>query len=186
MKWVVRRTLVPSSRRRRSISPMKSCRAPGSSPRAGLVEKEQVGPGQERLGELGPAREAAGEGLHPIVFSPPHPEAIEEGRGPLPERPPAHPEQVPVVDEVFKDGELGVEGRLLEDHPDAPPDGGGLPGDREAEDARPPVRRPAGGEEGGEDAEEGGLPAAVGAEDREYLGPGNGDADPGPGRGGSP
>src|SRR5687767_11333368 len=74
------------------------------------------------------------------------------------------------MNEVFAGGELLIEARRLEHNADERPHRRLLGGNVAAEDADGADRR---ANDRGKDAEEGGLAAAVGSEQAEYLSPGD-------------
>jgi len=94
----------------------------GIQARAGLVQKEQTGPGQESLGQLDAALQTAGERFHAVPGALGEPDPREhEGRA-LPQLGTVHPVQVAVAGEVLFDGKLAVEAGSLEDHTEVTPD----------------------------------------------------------------
>ncbi len=131
-----------------------------------LVEEEEAGRVQHRLGDLDPPGEAAREGLDQVAGSVGELEAGEELVRPGGQAGAREAVQMALVAQVLGDGQLLVEARGLEYDADRGPDRAGLGRDVVPEDARRARRR---GEQGRQDAEERALPAPVGAEESEDL-----------------
>ena len=119
---------------------------------------------EEAAGEVGAALEAARERLHPVPGPVSNPERSEQLIDPVAEPGAGEAVEGAVEAEVLRDGQPLVEGGLLEDDAEPLPDVRRLRGHVQAEDARRALAR---AEQRREDAEEGGLPAAVGAEEAE-------------------
>ena len=140
-----------------------------------LIHDEDFRPVQEGLGQLRPAFQAAGKGFRPVPAPAGQAQAIQVCPGPLFEGPSPHAVEPALVQEVLDDRELGVEARVLENHPDALSDGVRIPQGVPAQERDPSA---GGGHERGEDLEQRGLPAAILAQDAENLAPADGERDP--------
>lgn len=142
----------------------------------GLVHQEQTRLVQQRLGEFDPPPHAAAEFLDVVLAPIGQAELVEVALDAGLELGAGHAEEPAVVAEVLLGGEFDVEAGALEDDAEALADGVGLGEGVAAEDADDGAR-PGGSEHGGDDAEEGGLAPAVGAEDAEDLALGDGEVD---------
>src|SRR5579883_188677 len=150
--WVVSRMVTPSRSRSSSMWRERSRRAAGSR----AVE--------QRLGDFDAAAEAAGEGLDDVAAAVLQAEPLGGELDALAERCAAQAVQMALGTEVLLDGEGFIEALALENHADVAADGGGV-----ADHIVTGQHGAAGGGDhhGGEDAEERGFAAAVGAEKTE-------------------
>ncbi len=140
-----------------------------------LVEDEDLGIVGEDVGEADALAVALGEMADDAVRDVGDPHALEgpeDPPRPLPEGDLLQPRPEP---EEVRDPHLLVEGDVLGEVPDAPPGLHGAGEDVEAGDPRLPPR---GGHEAREDAEGGGLPGPVGAQEPDDLPPLDGEGDP--------
>ena len=135
-------------------------------PDGGLIQQQDGGPVQDAAGDVEgaphPARERSGARVARVR----EPEELEEGRGALAHGAGAMATQGPREAQVLHRGQVAVQGRFLEHHPDVPPHR-----ERRAEDvvARDPGAPGARAQEGAQELEGGGLPRAVAAQQREEL-----------------
>ena len=84
---------------------------------------------EERLGQLHSAPQSARQRARPVPGAVGEPEAVQGARDPAGQVGPREAVEVPLVEEVFTDGELEIEGRRLEHHPQPPAHPGGVGGE---------------------------------------------------------
>jgi hypothetical protein len=152
-------------------------RQPGPRVQAGgrLVQEQHPGPADQAGGQVEPPLHAAGEVLGGPVGGVGQAELIQQLHRPLAGIRPAQVIQAADDLQVFPAGQLFLDGRGLPGQADRAADGSGLADDVVTLDPGPPaVRR----QQGGQDADRGGLAGPVGAEHAQHRAAGHGQVDP--------
>ena len=143
---------------------------PKIDPRAGIepggrfVEQQEFRPMEQTLRDLDPPLQSAGERLDQIVGAIAQVELDQEMIDPLAQRGPGEAVEMPLMREVLAHPQFLVEARRLKDDAEPAAQGAGIAQEVEPENAGRAARRP---NEGGENAEEGRLAAAVRPEQAE-------------------
>ena len=158
--WVVSRIVAPSSTSDSSTS-HSSLRARGSRPGGGLVQEQHLGPGDERRGQVQAAAHAARVGLHQAPAGVGQAELLQQLVGAGARDAAAKVVQLADHLEVLATGEQRVDGRVLRGEAQHLAH---VARRRQHVDAGHARRARVGDGEGGEDADGGGLPGAVGPE----------------------
>ena len=117
---------------------------------------------EQGLGDFHATAESTGQAFHKIPSPVFDAKGLEILGDPFFEVVRLQPVEMTVVPKVFPDGQLHVDGRILEKNADFPADRRGKLAEATAGDGDLPVLQ---GKNGGENFKEGGFSAAVGAED---------------------
>src|ERR1700730_682394 len=87
--------------------------------RARLIQHEQFGFVQQGFRQLKPALQSTRERLYQVVRARRQFQLLEHGSGPLIESPAADTVEPPMTHDVFGDGQLAIDARMLKDDPNA-------------------------------------------------------------------